>query len=90
MSEYICYSENGNRALYYTRAAGRKRLYRNTYPTPKYSTLLLLTYRTEDSATQACKEINMAFGEDFKPRLISAEEIKKVKENTRNLKEKTQ
>lgn len=88
MSEYICYSENGSRALYYTRAAGRKRMYRNTYPTPQHSTLLLLTYKTEESAAQACKDINMAFGEDFKPHLTSDEEIKQVKENTRNLKEK--
>ena len=88
MSEYICYSSKGDteRALYYTRKQGRRKMYRNTYPTPKTETLILLTYKTEQAAQQACKEINEMFNDDFIARLATDEEIAAIKENIKNLK----
>lgn len=57
--------ESGESALYYSTKIGRRRVYRQTYPTPFYKDLKLFTYKKKENAQKLCDEINKAYNDNY-------------------------
>ena len=75
---YICVNEETNRALYYLKSLGRRRIYRQFYPLKPYwfngkninKGLKLFTYKKKENAQKLCDDINSRTGQNFKPVLL--------------------
>lgn len=52
-------------AIYYDRAIGRRRNYRQTYPIPMYKGLILKTFKKKENAQELCDYTNKEFGNSF-------------------------
>lgn len=52
-------------ALYYLKDLGRRRIYRQTYPTPQYKGLKLFTYKRKENAQKLCDYTNSIFNSKY-------------------------
>lgn len=52
-------------AIYYCRAIGRRRNYRQSYPVPMYKGLALKTFKSKKNAQELCDYTNKEFGNSF-------------------------
>lgn len=83
MSKYIVTSDGGKelknasgnvigvqekRGLFYSKAVGRHRIYRSSFPNPANG-LSLLVYKTKEKAQRICDRINFFHQDDFKVEL---------------------
>lgn len=50
--------QSGDNALYYATSIGRRRIYRQSYPIPKFKGLKLFTYKKKEKAQELCDYIN--------------------------------
>lgn len=53
-----------DRAIYYSKSIGKRRLYRSGYPIPTKG-LTLLTFDSEEKAIACCKNTNEQFNDTF-------------------------
>lgn len=79
--EFICFAKgteqfdvNGkslgigeDTAVYYSKSIGRKRFYRNFYPTPYSKSLTLLKFKKEINASKVCTSTNEQFNSNYHP-----------------------
>ena len=67
---YICVEKNKNgeieNALYYLKKIGRRRIYRQSYPKPSYTGLVLFTYKKKENAQELCDYVNYQTGSKYK------------------------
>lgn len=78
---WICISRNKNefRALYYSYAIGKRRIYRSAYPVPNDKTFRLFAYKRKETTQLMCDEINEAYSDNFEPIEVSESVISDVK-----------
>ena len=50
--------QSGDNALYYARDLNTRRIYRQSYPTPKFKGLILYKYKRKSSAQRLCDYVN--------------------------------
>ena len=55
------------RALYYCRDIGRRRIYRSSYPIPDDKCFKLLKYKSLKYAQETCDGVNRAYNDNFRP-----------------------
>lgn len=87
MVKYICFSPSkdqfdvngnslgmsGDRAVYYAKSVGKRRIYRSLYPIEPYmfkgedinKDLELLIFNTSIEAKRICDEVNNVYGDNF-------------------------
>jgi hypothetical protein len=60
--QFDCKNESmgmsGKIAIFYSKKVGRKRYYRNSYPTPNIKGLKILSFKTKKAAQEVCDYIN--------------------------------
>lgn len=61
------------RALYYSSDIGKRRIYRDSFPTPNYETFKLFKFNNIEKAQKLCDEINEAYNDEFEVRTIVGE-----------------
>ena len=57
--------QSGKSALYYSTSIGRSRVYRQSYPYPRYKGLRLFTYKNKNNAQRLCDYTNKQFGNNY-------------------------
>jgi len=82
--KYICHSAakeqfdykgislgmGNERALYYSKSIGKRRVYRSSYPTPPANPVndfVLFDFDDQDEAISFCNGVNIAYKDDFEP-----------------------
>lgn len=58
-------------AVFYSPQVGRKRYYRNSYPTPNIKGLKLLSFKTEKKAQEVCDRTNEISQATYKVEAVS-------------------
>ena len=76
--------DNNFRALFYSYAIGKRRIYRSSYPVPSDKTFRLFAYKKIENAQLLCDVINEAYNDDFEPLEVDQSVINDVKEYAKN------
>lgn len=75
---YICVEEKTSSALYYLKSLGRRRVYRQKYPSEPIifkgkninKGMKLFAYKKKENAQKLCDDINSRTGQKFIPLLL--------------------
>lgn len=62
---------SGDSAIYYAKSIGKRRCYRQGYPTPTDKGLKLFEFKTKEKAQELCDHTNELHNDTFKPLVIA-------------------